>query len=176
MGSRYSVFGAALSLLGVVAALGTTVRSQEPARQDMTGTLISEMRALRGAIEQMVSASARVQLAIGRLQIQEQRVNTLTRQLADVRATLARAEREMAERQAQLDDLEDVLPTTTDRGERQAIQQQAGQLKALQSAGTPALQKLRTDEAELASLVSGEQGRWSELNQQLDAIDRTLQR
>jgi predicted nucleic acid-binding Zn-ribbon protein len=176
MGSRSSVVGAALGVLVVMLALGTSARSQEPARPDVSGTLISEMRALRGAIEQMVSAGARVQLAIGRLQIQEQRVNTLTGQLAGVRQMLAGHERETAMIQATLEDLESVLPTRSDRGERQAIEQEVSQLKIRLSTASASLSKVRADEAELAAQVSAEQGRWSDLNQQLDAIDRTLQR
>ena len=56
----------------------------------------------------MTSASARVQLAVGRLQIQEQRFNTLSRQLFELRQTLSRTEREQSEQESRLADLEGV--------------------------------------------------------------------
>jgi chromosome segregation ATPase len=161
-------------LIGAVALSGV-VRGQEP-RQDVLASLLIEVRALRGAIEQMASSSARVQLAMGRLQIQEQRVNTLSRQLTDVRASLSAAERQRAEDEARLADLEDVVRTISEPGERQAITQEIAQLKYVLAAGAGGLQKRRADEAELASLVAGEQGRWVEINQQLEALDQSFRR
>ena len=90
-------------LIGAMAFSGVA-RGQEP-RQDVLAALLTEVRGLRGAIEQMASSSARVQLAMGRLQIQEQRVNTLSRQLTDVRASLSAAERQQNQLEAQLADL-----------------------------------------------------------------------
>jgi chromosome segregation ATPase len=174
MRSNVPVMGVAVAVVFAALAFSASLRGQEPLRQDVLGTLLLEVRALRGAIEQMVSAGARVQLATGRLQIQEQRVNTLSRQLFELRQSLAAVERQRIEREAELADLEGVLPGTSDPGERQAIAQRVGELKAILAAGTGGLQKLRSDETELAGVVAAEQSRWADLNQQLDALDRTL--
>jgi hypothetical protein len=176
MRSKVPAIGIVLAVVFAALPFTASVRGQEPRRPDVFDTLLVEVRALRGAIEQMASASARVQLAMGRLQIQEQRVNTLSRQLYDVRQSLAGVERQRIEREAELADLEGVLPTTSDKGERQAIVQRVGELKTILSAGMGGLQRLRSEEAELAGVVSTEQGRWTELNQQLDALDQTLRR
>ena len=103
------------------AVFSAPARGQEPVRQDVMGTLLVEVRALRGAIEQMTSASARVQLAVGRLQIQEQRFNALSRQLFELRQTLSRTEREQSEHEGRLADLEGVASQRSDAGERQAV-------------------------------------------------------
>jgi hypothetical protein len=175
MRSRISVAGIIVSVAVGLLVFSTTVRTQEP-RPDVLGALLTEVRALRGAIEQMTAASARVQLSIGRLQIQEQRVNTLTRQLHEARASLSSAERERTAQEAALADLEDVLPVTSNAGERQAITQQIAEMRRLLSGGLGNLQKLRADEVELANVVAAEQGRWVEINQQLEALDQTLRR
>lgn len=172
---RSKLVGVVLAgLIGAVTFSGVA-RGQEP-RQDVLVSLLTEVRALRGAIEQMASSSARVQLAMGRLQIQEQRVTTLSRQLNDVRESLSTAERQRNELEARLADLEDVLPGTSDPGERRALTQEVAQMKSVLAAGTGSLQKLRADEAELSSIVAGEQGRWVELNQQLEALDQAFRR
>src|SRR5207253_1944253 len=57
-------------------------------RQDVMKDLLVEVRGLRAAIEQMAGAGPRIQLAMGRLQLQEQRVNTYLRQLETVRESL----------------------------------------------------------------------------------------
>ena len=176
MRSNVSAIGVVLAVVFAALVFSASVRGQEPLRQDVLGTLLVEVRALRGAIEHMASANGRVQLAMGRLQIQDQRVNTLLRQLYEVRQSLAAVERQTIEREAELADLEGVLPSTSDPGERQAIAQRVGELKAILAAGTSGLQRLRSEETELAGIVSTEQGRWTDLNQQLEALDQTLRR
>ena len=171
---RTSYVGLVAAALIVAVGLGASVRGQEAVRQDVLGTLLTEVRALRAAIEQMSSASARVQLAMGRLQIQEQRVNALSRQLADARTSLSALERQRIEREAELADLEGVLPDTADDGERLAIRQRIAELKSLLGAGLEGLTRMRAEEAELAGVVAAEQGRWVALNEQLDALDRAL--
>ena len=82
------------AILVSAAALGgprnseAQVASSSP---DVLSALLVEVRGLRSAMEQMASAGPRVQLALGRLQLQEQRVNTLVRRLEDVRTSLPQA-------------------------------------------------------------------------------------
>ena len=47
--------------------------------------LLAEVRGLRAAIEQMTSSASRVQLALGRLQLQEPRLNAANGRLAGIR-------------------------------------------------------------------------------------------
>jgi hypothetical protein len=156
------------------AALSGPARGQEPAGGALTAALLTEVRGLRSAIEQLASSNARIQLAIGRLQIQEQRVNTLLRQQIEVRQKLVEADRLSAQNEARLADLLDYLGTISDSGERAAMTQEIAQLKQIVAAENSALQKMRADEAEISGLVSSEQGRWNAINQELDSLDRAL--
>ena len=180
MRSKIPVLGVAAVVVLAAFAFGAVfsapARGQEPARPDVMGTLLVEVRALRGAIEQLTSASARVQLTVGRLQIQEQRFNTLSRQLFELRQTLSRTEREQSEQEGRLADLEGVLTQSSDSGERQAVAGEIRSLKGTIAAGRESLSRLRVEESELAGTVAAEQGRWTDLNQQLDAIDQALRR
>ena len=74
--------------------------AQEP--QSVLPALLTEVRGLRAAMEQMASAGPRVQLALGRLQLQEQRINTLIMKLDSTRERLATAQREVVQNQQQL--------------------------------------------------------------------------
>jgi seryl-tRNA synthetase len=143
---------------------------------ELTAALLAEMRGLRAAIEQLASSNARIQLAIGRLQIQEQRVNALLRQHTEVRQRLTADERQHAENEARLADLLGVVGTITEPGERQAITQEIGILKRTVAAGSITLQRTRAEEVELAGLVGAEQGRWTAVNEELDSLDRALRR
>ena len=167
------MMAAALMTVAVVAG---QARGQVPSGTDLTTALLVEMRGLRAAIEQLASSNARIQLAIGRLQIQEQRVNALLRQQTEVRQRLADAERQQNEAVARLADLQDVVGTIAEPGERHAIAQEIGVLKATVSAGDAALQRMRSEDIELAGLTSTEQGRWAAINQELDSLDQALRR
>ena len=70
-------------------------RTQQPApAPEVLTALLTEVRGLREAMEQLASAGPRLQLTLGRLQLQEQRITTLVRRLDDVRAGLAQSRKE----------------------------------------------------------------------------------
>ena len=161
--------------LVALASQGAVV-GQEPTRESVMDTLLLEVRALRGAIEQMTSASARIQLAVGRLQIQEQRVSGLLRRLNEVRQSLAAAERRLSEEQARLSRFGEAERTSADAGQRQEFASMAQVQEGVLASASSEVQRLRADEADMASLVSAEQGRWISINDQLEDLDRTLQR
>src|SRR6476620_1972729 len=61
--------------------------------EDVLPALLTEVRGLRAAMEQMASAGPRVQLSLGRVQLQGQRVNNLARRLEESRGHLTDAQR-----------------------------------------------------------------------------------
>ena len=172
---KSSLVSVALGVAAFLAAWGLSVQGQEPPRQDVLGALLVEVRGLRTAIEQMSSASARVQLVMGRLQIQEQRVNGFLDRLNRLRESVAGSERELAAHRAALTEVQSAMERSIEPGERTALEQRATQLRGAVSSVSREAQRLRTEEAELAGLVSAEQGRWSDINQQLEELDRILQ-
>jgi hypothetical protein len=66
-----------------------------PPSPDVLTALLSEVRGLRAAVEKMATAGPRVQLALGRLQLQEARIANQVRRLDQVRASLQTARREV---------------------------------------------------------------------------------
>jgi capsule polysaccharide export protein KpsE/RkpR len=74
-------------------AHGTPVQlAASTASADVLPALLTEVRGLRAAMEQVASAGPRVQLALGRVQLQEQRINNLIRRLDEVRASSVEAQ------------------------------------------------------------------------------------
>jgi chromosome segregation ATPase len=158
-----------------MAAQGT--RAQDP---DVLGALLTEVRGLRQAMEQMASAGPRVQLALGRLQLQEQRVNTMLRRLETVREQLGGAERALAQHQTQVAGVEGGLksPELQAHPDREAIVRQMTQeLKELHRGGilaTTEVQRFQTEVATLEQQIATEQGRWSEINRAREDLERAL--
>jgi predicted nucleic acid-binding Zn-ribbon protein len=176
----------ALAVLGVLLAGWTVLRAQTAAPAavappDIMPALLEEVRGLRAALEQMSSAGARVQLALGRLQLQEARMNTIIKRADDARTRLAGLQREQAGLEQQLKGFESELREARTRAtgapEGPSAEQLAGivqhhkQQLALHNAE---VQRVAAEEAGYAAEVSSEQARWIELNQRLEDLERAL--
>jgi len=109
--------GAALVVGGLAAAQAQTPGT--PGGRDIMPELLAEVRGLRAAIELMTASSSRVQLALGRLQLQEQRLSSANGRLAEVRSQLGTAQRGAVEMQERAASLENMVSGSTsgDRGE-----------------------------------------------------------
>lgn len=176
----YAIRAALLTAILVsAAALGgprnseAQVASSSP---DVLSALLVEVRGLRSAMEQMASAGPRVQLALGRLQLQEQRVNTLVRRLEDARTSIARARTGLEELTGQQSEHEGVSRESSDPEMRRQTEAELKHLKTAIARGMLDLQRLEGEEATLSQDISAEQGRWSELNQRLEELERALAR
>lgn len=124
----------------------------------------------------MASAGPRVQLALGRLQLQEQRVNTLARRLEDARTSLAQVKSGLEDLTLRMNENERLSRESSDPEVRQAAEAELRQLKTAVARGTRDLQRLQGEEATLSQDISVEQGRWSELNERLEELERALTR
>src|SRR3954464_2680114 len=83
---------AAASPRVITTASQSAPRQTTTQQEDVLPALLVEVRGLRAAMEQMASAGPRVQLALGRVQLQEQRINNLIRRLDEMRLTLGGAQ------------------------------------------------------------------------------------
>ncbi len=164
--------------IGILMAIAIVVGwRQTPAAQgqnaDVLGALLVEVRGLRAALEQMASAGPRIQLATARLQLQEQRINSLVRRLDDVRGNLRSRQDEVVQLTRRYQQFESAAADAPNRDEMEA------ELKAVRAAigQTQAdIQRLQGDEAEITQQIAIEQGRWTEINQRLEELDRALTR
>jgi chromosome segregation ATPase len=165
----------AVCLLALLAAAKLPLAGQEQRpREDVLQALLAEVRALRVALEQTAAAGPRVQLAVGRLQILEQRLNTERRRLDDVRDGITNGEREAAETKDRLAMIEDALQRAADPGERESLTAQLKMAKGVIAQKAAELQRLREQESELAGTVAAEESRWAQASQQLDDLERAL--
>jgi peptidoglycan hydrolase CwlO-like protein len=166
---------------------GSIAAAQAPGSSnsgDIMPALLQEVRGLRVAMEQMTSAGARVQLALGRLQLQESRLTAANARLTEVRNQLAAAQRQATATQEQATELEGVLsgqrpmpPSSPGFSAEQTRGLMSEQLSGLQreaAAANANLQRLLAQEAALANDLSTEQARWSDLNQRLEDLERSL--
>jgi chromosome segregation ATPase len=158
--------------------LGTTTGGQTPQtpNQDTLGALLVEVRGLRSAIEQMASVGPSVQLAMGRLQLQEQRINSLVRRGDVLRDALVAAHKRAGEMRDRIGNLQRALEDSTEPVHRSNIEAELPMIKQDLVRTTADIQRLQAEESEAAAQVSSEQARWAEINQRLEELDRALTR
>jgi predicted nucleic acid-binding Zn-ribbon protein len=168
--------GIGILLLGIAGAAGLfTVRAQG---QEILPALLTEVRGLRAAMEQMASAGPRVQLALARLQLQEQRVNTLVRRLDETRTKLANAQRELVQHEEQFKRFESAIKEGSPeaRQEAEQLEHMLAMFKRQFAQAQADVQRLTAEESGLMTDIAAEQGRWTEINQRLEELERTLER
>lgn len=167
-------WGMGLVAMLIIVVLWTPTFGQgKTDNQDVLGALLVEVRGLRASMEQLASAGPRVQLAVARLQLQEQRLNTMLRRLDEVRDRLSGPEGRVTEIQQQLARLQDGRDGPGDPVIRREAEEG---LKFELTRFTRQVQQQRAEYSELSAAVAAEQGRWVEINQRLEDLDRTLGR
>jgi chromosome segregation ATPase len=153
-----------------------SIAGQTEASQDTLGALLVEVRGLRAAMEQMASAGPRIQLAMGRLQLQEQRINTLVRRADGLHEAVAAAVKQAGALQDRLGNTQRELDANTEPEHRLQLQAVFAMLKQEFARASAEVQRLQNEESDVAAQVASEQARRTDINQRLEELDRALAR
>jgi type II secretory pathway component PulM len=162
------------SVIAVSAASVATAPPDQSPPQD-SSALLNEVRLLRQAIEELAGNGTRVQIAFGRLQLQEQRTATAARRLEDLRANLTRLTYQATEMAERLKDLDAAAgsgrrPPEEEAEMREAVTMMSRELRRIETERV----RLAGEESDAASVLANEQGRWSDLNRQLEELERSI--
>jgi hypothetical protein len=175
---RRSFRAAALVGLVLVSAFAWVSSAQAPrggaAAATTDSDLLVEIRGLRADLNQALGTNIRAQLLVGRLQLQEQRINVISRQLAEVRRQLAAVETGQVMPTTEVKRLEDALGGPLAIETQRGLEANLSRIKAQLMQAQREEQRLRLQEMELAGQLGAELGRWSFFNDRLDEIERTL--
>jgi chromosome segregation ATPase len=176
---RHRPAAAVILVLAVAATLTGAVvsaRQSPPATNDeVLPALLAEVKGLRAAMEQIASAGPRVQLFVGRLQLQEARINAMARRLDTVRDSLAAAQGHYEETRQGLRNLQSAISENRQGlPPREELEQMLANRRSEVSAAKTAVDRLTAEEAQLGQDLTVEQGRWTEINQRLDELERAL--
>ena len=175
MDRRKILGGSAILLIGFCAVAGrSSVQAQQPANTALVPALLAEVKGLRAAMEQMSSAGPRVQLFVGRLQLQETRMNGMLRRLDTVRDTLASARRELEGFKSAQKMMEGHDEGKAPGEPKEDFGPILGGMKNQAAAAQANVDRLAAEEAQLTQELSVEQARWIDINQRLDELERAL--
>lgn len=158
-----------VGLLLVIGSVGGAQASRPAGLEDV----VAELRALRADLNQTASVTVRTQLLVVRLQLQEQRIASVSRQLNEVQKELGAVQNGNAHTAAQLKDQEERLLRAS-LEDRLAIEAELKQVKPMLEQAQRREQALQLQANELAGMLATEQNRWSDFNDRIDGLERSL--
>ena len=174
IGSRRQV--QALAVAGVVATAGFATLSGQADRAPSSElkALVEEVRALRFSIERTSTHASQAQLLLGRVQLQENRLTSLGRQYQEARTRSLDAQMRTAEAETRLQATAEDLRHATAPEERQAVEGAITAMKQEVARLQTRAQQMRTDETGALEALTTEQHRWSDFNQRLEILERSI--
>jgi len=176
------IIGCVISLLAFCfisppMASSQTRTAGAPAQADQDQTLqklLNEVHELRLAIQRATANSTRFQMLIERTRLQQARVDSLTRQLENIRSQAADMKSAKPQLEQQIKDGEDQLDRTPEPNAHADLDSRIKAAKANLNRMTQEEERLRNREAILDGQLQTEQLKLNELNSQLDVLMNEL--
>lgn len=171
-----SAVSAVAALLVALTTSQATPREAPSGASAADAAIVRELRALRESVERFMTANVRVQLLMGRLQLQEARIQTIARQATDLDAQVVQLTRERDEVTRQQSAMQRMSKQAPDAEEREEFRRQAvgfgEQLKHIEAR----LAVVGADLTAVQQALATEQNRWGEFNGRLEELERELRR
>ncbi len=139
-----------------------------PPRAASMDDVVAEVRALRAEMKQSAEASLRAQLLVARLQVEEQRIAGLARQLSETEQQIRGLE---SARNPWLEQMmKEFDKNPPEPGQPDMMAPVRAQLEKIQN-GDPVLTERQ---ATLSRQLADEQARWLAFNAQLEALEKAV--
>ena len=151
-------------------------KAEQGENEQTMQALLNEVRQLRLAIQKSNLSAYHAQVIIERMRSQRQQVDRLTDRLRETRDRMASMKMGQTEIQYELKKMEDHLSQQTDVGVIRDVEEQIDRFKNRLGAQAQEEARLRENESQLVAQLQIEQSRLSEFNDQLDALQRELEK
>ena len=149
------------------------VPAQQPA--SLQTELLTEVRLLRQSIEMLAGTNARVQIVFGRLQLQEQRTEAAAKRIETAKQARYVFHMRADPQFDRIKEIEEQLADTRLKPEElDELRRELAMMKRATARLEPERAQLMQDQADAEAILNQEQGRWSDLNRQLEELERAL--
>lgn len=155
------------ALFGLTLLAGQS-SSVAPPRAASLDDVVAEVRALRDDMRQTAEASLRAQLLVARLQVEEQRIDGLAKQLSETERQMR--ELEGARNPWLSEMLKNFQSEPRDPNQPDLLAGVRAQLEKIEN-GDPVLKERQ---ASLSRMLAEEQARWVAFNAQLEALEKSV--
>jgi hypothetical protein len=167
---RFALLAAALAAPSIASA-----QSPAPGAPDVLKELLVEVRGLRVAMERAATVGARIQLLVARVQMQEQRIAESSRRAVTVREELSRIDAGLSQQGAMIKQFErSVASGRASAEEQRDIESMVEMHKQQLATAEKRRQELINEDALLSQQIAVDQSRWTDVNAQLDELERSL--
>jgi septal ring factor EnvC (AmiA/AmiB activator) len=173
--STAGVSRSALVLISLMLGISASAQQPGPSDAQILQQLVTELRQLRLAIERTNSVNSRLQITLQRIQFQQNQVNRVSGQLESIRNEITKSETEQSMASNNLADLESRIEQEQNPNTQKTLQGEHAYMKAFAEQKARVVQDERTREAELTSSLQAEQGKLSELQTQLDSLEKLIE-
>lgn len=165
---------APLLAAGIASAHAQAARVALPARS-ADDALLNEVRLIRETLQQAQSSSQRERMVVERMRMHDERVERLTRQIAEVRDEIGGIEVHIAQMDEREAALELKIQQARDPNQRQALDSERKEARFTQDAQTQHLNRLKDRESAIAAQLLKEERALKTLETRLDALDREIE-
>ena len=154
------------------------VHAQTPAAPGAAGldAVVQELRLLRRAVERQSTTSARTQLLLARLSLQDQRGARSRQAVERLEVELLGAERERSQLQVGAREMTRALERATDPAERQSLEQESRMMRSRLAATDSAVDGVQARLAQAKQVLEADTARCDELENWLADVERESQR
>jgi hypothetical protein len=160
-----------LVLASIAAVIvGAQSTGANPASTASSDQIVADVRALRADLQRTSAASLQAQILIGRLQVEEQRLNALSSQLSEVRRGLLAQKAATPKLSEAVKSTEHLIAIGNRNLEATTLVDARAALALIQEEE----QRLVTEEASLITQLNVERQRWIEFNTRLDELERGI--
>lgn len=168
-------------LLGLPILMGLAFAHVEASTQpkatypQLTDPVLQELRLLRQAVERQGPTSARVELLVGRLALQDQRVARAEEAVQRMDSEVSALEQDRRRIDAEVGEFTRLLEQETNDAERAALDQQLRRARKRHGDLMSTLGPLEARRSQAKQALVAQQGRYQELESRLTDLDRALQ-
>jgi len=148
-------------------------QTQAPAAPTLE-KLLAEVHQLRLALERSAQIAPRIQIAVERLKLQQEKVARTSQPLDELRRDLDRRRSDQPKIQQRLQAIENQASQAVDPTQRRDFEGALKEFKLEAEQAEKSLQQMQAREGELTGQLQAEQSRFMELNDRLDQIERAL--
>jgi predicted nucleic acid-binding Zn-ribbon protein len=172
---RASAFHFIFLILLVCIPPSSVAQNSKPTEDKTLQSLLNEVRLLRETLQRINLNSYRSQIIVERIRAQNDRVARLTRMLEDSRDEAANIQVHINQLSESAKSLENRIQQEADLKQRSQLETELKEFKYILDQQRQRYERLRERELRLNTELQAEQGKLSELEGRLDALEREVE-
>lgn len=156
-------------------AISAEAQSSKPPEDKVIQALLNEVRLLRETLQRINLSAYRTQIIVERVRAQNDRVARLTRTLEDTREGIATAQAQLNQLTELAKSAESNIDQESDSKQRSQLELEHREFKHVLDNQKQMTERLRERELRLNAELQAEQGKLSDLEGRLDALEREIE-